>query len=291
MKKTLYILAAILAAAACNKVVDDGSDIDIAGSTIFKVDTEQIDLIDGQSFRDTWAEGTSLGVFGDEEYANVPYVLKRDGIGKSEAFFYGPLVKGEKILAYCPYSTSAELENGMLPVTLAPVQHFDATASATDQFLLYSPNVVASADADNVMHFRYPFGIMAVQIQFDDAMLVSSMTLSSEADGIAGRILVDADMSVHASSISGKSISLDIDTPVSTIDDGGHFTTFYFVLPPAKYPAKSLRLLVETATETMNLQLNELEVSRVAGMDFPICNVKVEASDIPGFTPADGYLE
>lgn len=291
MKRFLYMFSTvILAAAACEKpVVDD--DFDISGNTVFTVDTEQIDILAGASFRDTWAEGSRLGVFGDADYSNIPYVLKRDGIDKSEATFYGPLVRGRRILAYYPYSASKELEEGMVPVTLSTVQPFDADADATSQFLSCSPEVVACTEGDNVLHFRYPFGIMAVQLQFDELMKVSSLTLSSTESGIAGRLLVDADLNVKASSISATSISVTPDTPVDSFDADGRFATFYFVLPPAEYPAKSLALAVVTETETMNISMKAIEVKRVDGVDFSVCNVAVQGSDLPGFNPVDGYLE
>lgn len=291
MKKFLYIFSiVILAAAACDKpVVDD--DFDISGNTVFTVDTEQIDILSGESFRDIWPEGSRIGVFGEEGYSNIAYVLKRDGIDKSEATFYGPVVRGRRILAYSPYTPSKELEEGMLPVTLPTVQPYDAANDATAQFLACSPEAVACAEGDNVLHFRYPFGIMAVQLQFDELMKVSSLTLSSQEGGIAGRLLVNADMAVKASSISATSISVTPDTPVDSFDADGRFTTFYFVLPPAEYPAKSLALTVVTETETMNISMKAIEVKRVDGVDFPVCNVAVQGSDLPGFKPVDGYLE
>lgn len=292
MKKTFIIfLTALSVAVSCKKPVDDGRDIDLSGHTVFNVNTEQIDIVPGSSFRSTWPEGAQIGVFGGTGDGNVRYFLKRSGVGAAEAVFYGPKVDGESCIAYYPYSEFCSLEDGRIPCTLPSVQTYSAERTATEQFLGCCGTVVAAADGNGVLGFRYPFGLVAVRICFDDVLTVKGMTLSSRDRGISGRMLADGQASVVPSSVSSGKIELAFSQPVVSKDASGNFTTFYFVLPPAEYASKTLTLDIDAQEGKMSVMMKSVRVERVQGMDFPVTNVNVDASDLPGFNPVDGYLE
>lgn len=294
MKKNLYILLALasIAAASCKKgASDDGSDIDTSGFTVFDVNTEQIDIVEGQSFRDKWAEGTFLGLFSDNvlDDANAQYVLKRSGIGKSTARFYGPLLQGENVLAYTPYAADKALEDGKLPMFLAAEQKYSKTNTATAQFLQYCTETYAFSDDNNVLDFRYPYGVISFQLELDQPIQVDSMILSCDW-GIANRLLLDEQEKLHPSSISSKSISLCFDTPVSS-QEGTKYTSFFFIAPPGQYKSQTLTLYIKAGVESMSLKLNALEVERVKAEDFRITSIVIKSGDIPGFEKIDGFLE
>lgn len=283
----MTLAIAALLAVSCKKG-DDGSDIDKSGYTVFTVDTEQIDF-DGASASDSWENGDKLGVFGSQSGSNVPYTLKRSGEGSRTAAFYGPLVTGTSIKAYFPYSESLVTEDGKIPFWLNTTQQF-STDGALNAFIRQCNSTFAVSDESSVLHFLYPLGLLAVQLRVEEVMYVTSMTLES-TEGIAGRLLVGDDILAQPSGISSKSISLDFSGEAVASRQGDNITNFYFVLPPAVYPAKSLRLKIVTTEEELSVNLRETAVSRVSATDFNISTVYVWTSDIPGFDIMDGYLE
>ncbi|MBO4446979.1 MAG: hypothetical protein J5764_02505 [Bacteroidales bacterium] len=291
MKKilTITIALAALLAPSCRKV-DDGSDIDKSGFTVFRADTEELEIESGVKVSDTWADGDMLGVFGSESGVNEAYVLKRSGVGKAEAAFYGPLVKGGKVTAYFPYADDVALQDGLVPFWLNPVQTYDAESGAAEFFKRYCNLCVASTADDATLHFRYPLGMLEIQIRFDETVSVSGMSVSSDS-GIAGRLLAAGDGSSSESAISAHTVSLDFGgVPVQSRTADG-FAAFRFVLRPGVYPAKSLVLNITALDEEITVRLGETVVERVKGNNFNVTTVVVGTSDIPGFNKEDGYLE
>lgn len=289
MKKFFYILCIALLAAACKKT-DDGKDIDRSGYTLFAVDTEEIELVPGERVSDTWKAGDRLSVFGMTQGDNVPYELKRSGIGAREATFYGPVVKGS-VLASFPYSAGLALDGDKIPFTLPSWQGYDASAGNAAWFRSNCPSTLATSESNgSVLHFLYPAGLLAVQIRFDEPVYVTEMTLEANR-GISGRMLYGQDGTVTPSAVAAQQISQDLggEAVPSLVD--GNYSTFRFVLPPAEYAAGSLMLRVSTTDENFSVSLPAMTVKRVAGSDFAVASVQVGTSLIPVFTGENGYLE
>lgn len=291
MKKILSITFAIaaLCVVSCKKG-DDGADIDRSGFTVFGVDTEEIELVPGERVSELWKTGDRLSVFGTEQGNNVPYELKRSGAGKREAVFYGPVVKGD-VLAAFPYQEGLALEKGQMPFTIPSVQAFDASADNATWFRRYCPTTLADASGvEQALHFRYPAGLLEVQIRFDEVVNVVAMTLSANR-GISGRLLAAAGCEVNPSDVSSAQISQYFDGEIVPSRIGDRFTSFRFVLPPADFGAGSLTLKVVTTEEEFSVAFPAVTIRRVAGNEFAVASVQVNASGIPVFSLENGYLE
>ena len=291
MKRILTISAVLSLFVCCTKPSADSADeLNLDGRTVFSVDTEEINLGGGDSFRDVWKEGDRIGVYAPGSDIAIPFELRRSSEGKSEALFYGPVVYGEGVSACYPYEKARTLQESKMPVELASRQIFDAQDSNLSAFLRNSGPALAF-ESEGILHFRYSLGLLAVSVKFDETLYVKSMTLSSEG-GLSGLLLVGDDGRAASSPISSSSITLDFGGElVPTRGPSGEFTVFRFVLPPATYPARSLSLAIATEDETINVALGEIAVERVSGAGFAVANVTVSSGAIPGFTPSDGYLE
>lgn len=289
MKKLIIPVLMLLPLWACDgTATDKGDDIDTAGYTIFKVDTEDLQ-IEGSSLAGKWENGDCIGVFGSEAGSNVPYSLKRSGEGLKAATFYGELVKGD-IQAYFPYADGVASGEGTLPCELDYVQTFDSEESFVAHFLKYNSRSFASLGPDATLHFRYPMGLMNLQVGFDEPVAVNSVTLNSTL-GIAGRLEVEADGSVKDSGLAHKYISLDLGAdPVPSKTDAG-ITHFLFVLPPRTYAAGELSLVIGTADEEIHIMMKETVIQRVSSTAFPVTEVTVGTSDIAPYNKEDGYFE
>jgi len=289
MKKIFCILIITLAFAACQKQnADSGSDIDTSGYTVFSANTEEVEMLGSRSFK-LWEDGDCIGLFGSTSGVNQKFFLKRSGVGKSDAVFYGPVVKGDAIFAYYPYSETAELENGKYPFMLSSVQDLNVE-SAADAFFACDSLSVASMNQAGKLDFKYPMGVLSVEFHFDEIINVKEISLTGK-NPICGKMLVDASCNVTPSEVATKVISLDLDGQIVPSKVGEVYTPFYFVLPPAVYAFKNLTLNVKTDKEDMTITLKETTVPRVKACDFKVASVEITSSDLPGFNKEDGYLE
>lgn len=289
MKKYIIPIAAALCLLGCNKQIpDDGADIDKSGHTLFSVDIENLSIGGGQ-IPGKWNDGDRIGVFGSELGKNVPYYLKRGGEGLQAAAFYGGVVKGN-VLAYAPYEDGVEDVNGAIPCYLEHEQEFAPDAGKAEWFLGYNPRTFAVPGADEILHFQYPMGLMAVHFDFTDPVLIYSISLSS-TKGLSGWMSIGPDGNVQPSDISHKEINLNLKAKSVSTKTDGKSTEFLFALPPGKYTDGSLSINAVTPDEEIVVNIHDVEVKRVDSADFPVVDVTIHTSDIPAYDKIDGYLE
>lgn len=288
-RNCIFVASAMLCALSCTKPFDPSKDINLEGYTMVEAATEEIMVLQDVPYADVWSQGDCIGVFGDQSGDNVCYTLRRADDQRGSGRFYGPLVKGV-LTAYYPYNSNSVMTDGYLPFELESLQSFNPDASAREAFLGCSNITVASLENDGKMHFRYPLGIIAFRFLFDEAINVKAMTLNSD-QALAGRLYTDSKCNVRGGALSAKSVSLDFDGASVPTREGQYCRPFYFVVPPAYYPAKALSLEIVTDTEVMNILLKGVDVPRVNGADFEVTTVEVNASDLPGFEIDNGILE
>ena len=236
---------------------DTGADIDTSGYTLFEVSMDDLLLNTASPYQLPWKEGDRIGVYGSESGDNAGFWLKESGEGKTVAEFYGPVVRGELITAYYPWSSTYEAEVDRMPVDLAHVQTYSTDVSPVSQFLLYSDMAFARMDVDGMLAFCYPFGILRVTVALDEPVYMTGACLESDT-GIAGRMEV----------------------------------SLLFVLPAARYAAGSLSVSLSlTGGEKIQVSLGEVDVPKVSASDFMVADVVVATSGIPVLDVEDGYFE
>ena len=290
MRKTIFLTMCLAALFSC-EMKDNGTDIDLSGYTVFKVDMEAITIDGDISGQRVWKQGDMIGVFGSEQGDNAGFYLKQASDGKTVAEFYGPLVKGDNVRACFPYDRSMAAERGGLPCELAPTQLYDPQKTALEHYLTYSTRAFATLDDNNEFHFAYPYGILEVVIALDEPVIMTGARLSGQGP-LSGKFLMDAGNELVATDISQNGLSLDFGGKEYSSKDGARNAAMYFVLPPAVYAAGELTLEIDVKGEaSMAVLLDQIDVHRVDCSEFSVTSVAVNLSDIPGLEIKDGYLE
>ncbi len=289
MKMKLIIVSMITLSvfSSCRKA-DTGADIDTSGYTFFDVNMESL-AIDETSEK-TWREGDRIGVFGSEAGTNVGYYLRTASEGNTVAEFYGPLVKGESIRAYYPYTGALDADYSNIPCELPSLQDYEPSLSATEWFKAHTTRVFASLE-DGILRFTYPFGILRITVAMDESLALTGAKLSSYQD-IAGIFGIDENGRLLPTSLSSDSILLDFDGSVHKSHTDGKFIELMFMLPPATYDAGELVLTLSVQdADAMTIKLHALEIRRITSSDFTIEDILVGTSDIPDLDVETGYIE
>lgn len=291
MKTTRLIpilLTVVAALVACTKQEKEKFAVEVSGTTTLTADLESLTLGSSKEALQ-WDKGDYIGVFGSTKGDNERYVLNRDGYKISSATFYGPNVKGDASSAYFPYISSMQGSAAAIPFNLEPEQQYVAGNDAAAQFLKYCNTAYAFAGAGETFKFQYPFGLVDIQLQFPDPVIVKSVKLSSSDTTLAGSGVCQAGNKLAFSSAASKYIRLDCGDGVSS-KSGNGWTDFLLVIPPANYRQLTLTLEIE-GEGAYSCALANLVVARVTEASYPLTTVAVTVGGIEGFTISDGYLE
>ena len=290
MRKTIFLTACLAALFSC-EVKDTGADIDLSGYTRFDVDLEAVSMPGASPEQRVWKEGDMIGVFGSEQGDNVGFYLKDASEGKIVAEFYGPLVKGDCLIAYFPYDRSVEKTTEGLSCELASVQVYNSENSALQQFLSYSNRAFAVLDDNDEFHFAYPFGMLEVVIALDEAIMISGATLVGQRP-LSGKFMVDESLNINQTDVSYGKIDLDFAGGEILSKQDEEYAVLRFVLPPASYSAGELLLEIDVKDgDDMEVNLGDVDVRRIDCSSFSVSTITVGVSDIPELDIKDGYLE
>jgi hypothetical protein len=235
-----------------------------------------------------WQEGDMFGVYGSEKGTNERYVVTKASAGKSDpAEIYGPVVKGNRFMAYFPYNP--EYVGGSadaLPMMLEPSQKYDSDMMT--QYWGYVPMAAGSLGEDGVFHLVYPLGIFSVEIDLDKQWTVQRMTLESKTKPLSGEVAIMEGGAISFTYGSSKSVVLDCGEDGVSIAEA----KYHFVVPPGTYPAKDLTLYVQTAEEGLKTipLAEEVVVRRFEMAEYMVQSIVLGSSDLPGFTEQDGTI-
>lgn len=269
---------------------DKGTDIDLSGHTIFKVDMEGISF-GGLSEDRVWKDGDMIGVFGSEQGDNEGFYLKTSFEGETVAEFYGPLVKGELIRAYFPYDKTLKDGVNGIPCTLSSVQAYDSQKNSVEFFKDCSRTAFAVLDETGEFHFKYPFGIIEIIMALDAPVEMTGASLSGRSP-VSGVFEINEQGLPVPTDVSQNVITLDFGGAVVPSKDSEDPAVLRFVLPPAFYFAGDLSLEVNVQDgQDFIVLLGDVAVERVDCSDFTVSSTIVTLSDIPGLEVEDGYLE
>ena len=288
MRYTLIaILSGLCFLTSCT--VDEGTDIfDIpqTGYTLFEADFEDV-CIEGYQPA-LWDREKGIGVIGSKSRTNEKYVLKKAFDGKPVGEFYGALVEGDRIMAYCPYSEDFDPDGGMT-YTLDPNQSYVQGTTVLKQFYKYAGGYMyAFSSSDNRLRFSYASGVLAVRIGYPEVFRVTGLKLVSEDAGIAGTGMVESDMTVSFGDGKLKSVELQCEDAIDSKAEDGALTIFPIVLPSGKY--EGVKLVIETADrDDVIYDLDSFEIRPVTAGDYTVTEVVI-AGGLGGFE-IEGGLE
>lgn len=288
MRYTLIaILSGLCFLTSCT--VDGGKDIfDVpqTGYTLFEADFEDV-CIEGYQPA-LWDREKGIGVIGSKSRTNEKYVLKNAFDGKPVGEFYGALVEGDRIMAYCPYSEDFDPDGGMT-YTLDPDQSYVQGTTVLKQFYKYAGGYMyAFSSSDNRLRFSYASGVLAVRIGYPEVFRVTGLKLVSEDAGIAGTGMVESDMTVSFGDGKLKSVELQCEDAIDSKAEDGALTIFPIVLPSGKY--EGVKLVIETADrDDVIYDLDSFEIRPVTAGDYTVTEVVI-AGGLGGFE-IEGGLE
>ena len=288
MRYTLIaILSGLCFLTSCT--VDGGKDIfDVpqTGYTLFEADFEDV-CIEGYQPA-LWDREKGIGVIGSKSRTNEKYVLKNAFDGKPVGEFYGALVEGDRIMAYCPYSEDFDPDGGMT-YTLDPDQSYVQGTPVLEQFYKYAGGYMyAFSSSDNKLRFSYASGVLAVRIGYPEVFRVTGLKLVSEDAGIAGTGMVESDMTVSFGDGKLKSVELQCEDAIDSKAEDGALTIFPIVLPSGKY--EGVKLVIETRDrDDVIYDLDSFEIRPVTAGDYTVTEVVI-AGGLGGFE-IEGGLE
>lgn len=283
MKKNVFILVSILTLviAGCTMTEDRQFEpVDISGHTLIDVDFESLLFTDERML---WPEDAAIGVYGSEQGYNEKYHIKNAGVGRADASFYGPMVRGT-VAAYYPYSSSYIGDAGAMPYTLESEQVYDA--DMIGMYLRYSPMAFAHMK-DGRMKFYYPNGMLRMTLDYPDIFHIKGLRVDSQSYSLAGLAVVQGDGSVRLTDNSSSFVSLDCGTEgIPSKSEDGRLAEFCVLLHPGTYDDLKLTLVIEELESPFVFRLPEIVVEKVDAQDFKMATVAIRPAEGP-----DGFVE
>lgn len=278
--KLLFILIVTCVITGCTETKDrEFAPIDESGYTLVETDFKALLFSDQEML---WPEGASIGVYGSQMGYNVPYTIKNAGVGRGEASFYGPMVKGT-IAAYYPYSPSFVGDANAMPFTLESEQTYNE--NPTELYLEHSPTAYAHLQGGK-MDFYYPNGLLCVNLGFSEAVKVTQLRIDSKSSGVSGLGTIQADGSVNMTENSELYVTLDCGEGIMSKDADGALTDFYFVVMPGVFDDLSVTVHFEGSDVPFICSLPETVIEKVDATSASMTTVIVSPSEGP-----DGFVE
>ena len=282
MRYTLIaILSGLCFLTSCT--VDGGKDIfDVpqAGYTLFEADFEDIDIA-GDKLNALWDKDLAIGVFGSKSGENEKYTLKNAYDGKAAGEFYGPVVKGEQIMAYYPYSEGYALYDGGMSYTLSSTQVYVSENTLLEHFCANAGYAFAFNNSDNKLKFGYASGLFLIKIGFKNPIKVTAIELVSENNNIAGVAKLNPDMSVAFGAGAVKTVCIDFGQGIWS-QENGVLAQYPVVLAAGYYEDVKLVIKAE-GYDDLICQLDPFEIERISVGDYKLTEVVVSINGLGGF--------
>ena len=282
MRYNLFaILSVTCLLASCSADGDkDMFDVARTGYTLFEADFEAVDM-DGDNYEGVWDKDLAIGVFGSEAGENVKYTLKNAYDGKAAGEFYGPVVKGDRIMAYYPYSEGYALYEGGMTYALPSTQVYTSENTLLEHFCSYAGYAFAFNNSDNKLKFGYASGLFLIKIGFKNPIKVTAIELVSENNNIAGVAKLNPDMSVAFGSGAVKTVGVNFGQGILSKNDDG-FAQYPIVLAAGQY--ESLKLIVKAeGDDDIICDLDPFEIERISVGDYKLTEVVVSVGGLGGF--------
>ena len=282
MRYTLIaILSGLCFLTSCT--VDGGKDIfDVpqTGYTLFEADFEDIDIA-GDKLNALWDKDLAIGVFGSKSGENEKYTLKNAYDGKAAGEFYGPVVKGEQIMAYYPYSEGYALYDGGMSYTLSSTQVYVSENTLLEHFCANAGCAFAFNNSDNKLKFGYAAGLLSIKFGFNNPINITAIELVSENNNIAGIAKLNPDMSVAFGAGAVKAVCVNFGQGILSKNDDG-FAQYPIVLAAGQY--ESLKLIVKAeGYDDIICVLDPFEIERISVGDYKLTEVVVSVGGLGGF--------
>ena len=277
----LAILSITCLLASCSADGDkDMFDVDRTGYTLFEADFEAVEM-DGDNFEGVWDKDIAIGVFGSEAGENVKYTLKNAYDVKTSGEFYGPVVKGDRIMAYYPYSEGYALYDGGMSYTLSSTQVYVSENTLLEHFCANAGYAFAFNNSDNKLKFGYAAGLLSIKFGFNNPINITAIELVSENNNIAGVAKLNPDMSVAFGAGAVKTVCIDFGQGIWS-QENGVLAQYPVVLAAGYYEDVKLVIKAE-GYDDLICNLDPFEIERISVGDYKLTEVVVSVGGLGGF--------
>jgi hypothetical protein len=225
-----------------------------------------------------------VGLFAEGQSKAVCWDVRVSSDGKREAEFYGPLVKGEKIIGVFPYDSSVEYNGNAITCELSGVQKHLPGLSMTEFFLTYNPYVFGAADKGSI-DFHYAFGLLEIDFDLAYPVEIARLSISSDTQFISGRMRYDCE-NLSETGASSKTIILDFEDNTYMSPE----LKAYAVIRPGIYEDLSVTIGLADEQE-LTLNVPQTSIERISARHFTAGHITVSSSDLPSLDQEDGYWE
>lgn len=277
----LAILSVTCLLASCSADGEkDMFDVPHTGYTLFEADFEAVQMGIDQ-FEGLWDKNLAIGVFGSESGVNEKYTLKNAYDGKAAGEFYGPVVKGERVMAYYPYSEGYALYEGSMAYNLSATQTYTSENTLLDQFCTYAGYAFAFNNSDNKLRFGYASGLLSIKVGFNTPIKVTSIELVNKTNYMAGAAKLNADMSVSFGAGAVKTVSVDFGQGILSKNEDV-LALFPVVLAAGNYEDVKLVIKAEDCDDII-CELESFEIERISIGDYKVTELVISVGGLGGF--------
>ncbi len=261
MKKILLCMAACAALlTGCQN--DDDFNAAVKESSKFAATFEnnnatRVYLANDYYYR--WEAGDQVSVFTENDLNRIYQATKGDVILTDLELQTTPIGEGATLTDYnyaiFPYNESNKVADGVLSGVIASEQTYDVEHPDLNHAVMVSR---IPAD-EKTFTFKNSCALVKVNIKVNEKVTkevkVSSITITSKENGLAGNVTVDMNDNDYAAKIqaanASKSITLTGCEAAGTLSSS-KYTSFYLVIPAGLYKSGDLTIKIETEDNALN---------------------------------------
>ncbi len=278
--KSINLLFGLLIMVGCSHDEDIYVNENVSGNhtlrAVIEHEADARTVID-DAYNVLWAKEDCIGVFGNKQSDNAPFVVSSLDTETFEADFTGTLQDAEEpLFAYYPYSEGADFVGNTLSVTLP--DEYELTNESNLPML-------GMPDGENVLRFKHLMGLMRITVK-NVPTGKSQLVVESEGE--------------NAPALSGEATVSDVfaEDAVLNLDNAGSRTItfnveaaepedviFYVPLPVGTYPRLKVSLNHESSVyfaKTMsNRTIRRAVVLNMPAIEIQPSNILVSTHFVP----------
>lgn len=192
-----------------------------------------------------WSAGDKLHIVDQAGTASAATLGLVSGQDMGTGTFEGPvselIEEDTDLYGWCGGSWTYSA--GTFSVNMPSSQTYVANGLAKDAF----PSI-GTGSIDAGITLSNPMGILKLTVKGATTDLVKSITVTSDANNLAGSFTVNPSSSYAVTGGSSKTLTLDVASPYVALSSTGE--NFYIVLPPATYAANDLTVTVNFSDDS-----------------------------------------
>jgi len=243
-----------------------------------------------------WSDKDKLNIIDQAGKTSAAALDLKSGKDAASGTFEGQVDKSitdeTNLYGWCGGSWT--YSSGSFSVDMPATQTYVANGLAKDAY----PSI-GTGSIKNGISLSNPMGVLKLTVKGETTDLVKSITVTSDANNLAGSFTVDPSSSYAVSGGSSKTVTLNVDSPYVAMSSTG--VNFYVVIPPAEYAANDLTVTVtksddssfsNTFADAVTVTAGNATAEEVKILPKYICFEALEAGstiDLQGYGRPSGF--